>query len=74
MDSVISGGMEPAEVAGKVISAVKSGQFYVLPHDDEFWLDLIRRRTNGIVERRNPTPEPLPGSDAIRAAISQLGL
>jgi NAD(P)-dependent dehydrogenase (short-subunit alcohol dehydrogenase family) len=68
---VIEAGMDPAEVADKVVAAVRSGQFYVLPHDDEGWLELIRRRTAGIVERRNPTPEPLPGSDLIKAAISR---
>jgi NAD(P)-dependent dehydrogenase (short-subunit alcohol dehydrogenase family) len=72
MEHVISSGMDPAEVADKVVAAVKSGQLYVLPHDDKFWLDLITKRTTGIVERRNPTPDPLPGADAIRAAISQL--
>ncbi len=72
VEHVISSGMDPAEVADKVVAAVKSGQLYVLPHDDQFWLDLITKRTTGIIERRNPTPDPLPGSDAIRAAISQL--
>jgi hypothetical protein len=69
---VIDAGMGPDEVADKVVGAVRSGQLYVLPHDDEAWLDRIRMRTAAIVERRNPAPEPLPGWEAIRSAISEL--
>jgi NAD(P)-dependent dehydrogenase (short-subunit alcohol dehydrogenase family) len=72
MERVIESGMDPAEVAERVLAAVRSGQFYVLPHDDEFWLSLIRERTNGIVEGRNPIPGPLPGADSIKAAISRV--
>ena len=72
MQNIIAGGMDPAQVAEKVLMAVRSGQLYVLPHDDKFWLDLIRERMTGIVERRNPTVGPLPGSEAIKAAISGL--
>jgi NAD(P)-dependent dehydrogenase (short-subunit alcohol dehydrogenase family) len=69
MQDIIAHGMDPAEVAEKVLRAVQSGQFYVLPHDDEFWLGLIRKRMTGIVERRNPVPDPLPGWEAIKAAV-----
>ena len=40
--------------------------------NEEFWLALIRKRMTGIVDRRNPTPEPLPGSEAVKAAVSRL--
>jgi NAD(P)-dependent dehydrogenase (short-subunit alcohol dehydrogenase family) len=72
MDRIIAAGMDPAAVAEKVVAAVRSRQFYVLPHDDPDWLDRIMKRTEDIVERRNPAPEGLPGSDLIRAAISRL--
>jgi NAD(P)-dependent dehydrogenase (short-subunit alcohol dehydrogenase family) len=72
MQQVIAGGMDPAKVADRVLVAVRSGQLYVLPHDEEFWLDLIRKRMTGIVDRRNPTAEPLPGSEAVKAAVSRL--
>ncbi len=72
MEHVIASGMEPAAVADKVVAAVRSGQFYVLPHDDEAWLSRIMKRTENIVGRRNPPPEPLPGSDLIKDAISRL--
>ncbi|HTT92421.1 MAG TPA: SDR family NAD(P)-dependent oxidoreductase [Acidimicrobiales bacterium] len=72
MERIIESGLGPAVVAEKVLAAVRSGQFYVLPHDDEFWLGLIRERTDNIVEGRNPTPAPLPGSDLIKAAITGL--
>ena len=70
MQHVIDAGMGPDEVADNVLAAIRSGQFYVLPHDDEAWLDRIRMRTAAIVDRRNPTPEPLPGWEAIKNAIS----
>jgi NAD(P)-dependent dehydrogenase (short-subunit alcohol dehydrogenase family) len=72
MKHVIDSGMGPDEVADKVLVAIRSGQLYVLPHDDEAWLDRIRMRTAAIVDRRNPTPEPLPGWEAIKNAISDL--
>jgi NAD(P)-dependent dehydrogenase (short-subunit alcohol dehydrogenase family) len=71
MQHLIAGAMDPSMVADRVVEAVRSGQLYVLPHDDEFWLDLIRERTTGIVERRNPQPGPLPGSEALRAAVAR---
>jgi NAD(P)-dependent dehydrogenase (short-subunit alcohol dehydrogenase family) len=69
---IIAGGMGPEEVADRVLMAVRANQFYVLTHDDEMWLDLIRKRMTDIVDRRNPSPEPLPGSAAIKAAVSRL--
>jgi NAD(P)-dependent dehydrogenase (short-subunit alcohol dehydrogenase family) len=72
MQHLIAGAMDPALVADRVVEAVRSGQLYVLPHDDEFWLDLIRERTTRIAERRNPEPEPLPGSEALKAAVSRI--
>lgn len=40
--SMIEGGMDPADVASKVLDAIRDGTFYVLPHDTT--LDLARRR------------------------------
>lgn len=59
MKEIIESGMSPEEVAEKVLAAVQSGQLYVLTHDDESWLNRIRERTENIIERRNPVPEPL---------------
>jgi NAD(P)-dependent dehydrogenase (short-subunit alcohol dehydrogenase family) len=73
MQHIIEAGMGPAEVADKVVAAVRSGQLYILPHDDEPWLRRIRDRTENIVERRNPVPEPLPGWGSIKAAVSRPG-
>jgi NAD(P)-dependent dehydrogenase (short-subunit alcohol dehydrogenase family) len=72
MEHIIASGMEPAAVAEKVVAAVRSGQFYVLPHDDQAWLNRIMKRTENIVGRRNPDPEILPGSDLIKDAVSKL--
>lgn len=40
--AMVTGGIEPAEVAAAVVDAVKSNRFYVLPHATT--LDLARRR------------------------------
>ncbi len=68
---VLEAGMDPAAVADKVLDAVRDGAFYVLPHDDEQWLGPVRQRTEDIVERRNPTPRPMPGIEIILAALAE---
>lgn len=51
--AMVTGGMEPAEVAAKVIDAVRTGRFYVLPHDTT--LDLARKRWAAIESGRFST-------------------
>ncbi len=68
---VLEAGMDPAAVADKVLDAVRDGVFYVLPHDDEQWLGPLRQRMEDIVERRNPTPRPMPGIEIIMAALTE---
>ncbi|MCP3984612.1 MAG: SDR family NAD(P)-dependent oxidoreductase [bacterium] len=57
-ESVIAGGMDPAEVGRIVAEAVKERRFYVLPHR---WENMVEARTRNIVEGRDPTLETLPG-------------
>lgn len=66
--SVIESAMAPPAVAAAVVTAVREDRFYVLPHDDDAWLDPIRERMTDIVQRRNPVPRAVPGSDVIIAA------
>jgi len=66
---VLEAGMAPAQVAEKVVRAIHDNVFYVLPHDDEEWIAPIRARMEDILERRNPTLHPIPGTDVIMAAM-----
>jgi NAD(P)-dependent dehydrogenase (short-subunit alcohol dehydrogenase family) len=68
---VLKGGMAPSEVADKVVAAIREQRFYILPHDDEAWLDPIRHRTIDIVEQRNPTPLVVPGTEVILASMAE---
>jgi len=66
---VLEAGMAPAQVADKVVHAIRNNVFYVLPHDDDEWMEPVRQRTTDILERQNPTLRPIPGADVIMAAI-----
>jgi NAD(P)-dependent dehydrogenase (short-subunit alcohol dehydrogenase family) len=47
-------GVPPAEVAEKVLTAIRDEQFYIITHDE--FDDAIRTRMENILERRNPVP------------------
>jgi NAD(P)-dependent dehydrogenase (short-subunit alcohol dehydrogenase family) len=49
----VESGMEPDDVAAKVVDAVRTGTFYVLPHDTT--LDLARGRWASIEANRPPS-------------------
>jgi hypothetical protein len=46
--------LEPAVVADRVFDAIRSQQLYVWTHPE--FKDAVRRRTDRIVEGRNPEP------------------
>ncbi len=48
--------LQPAEVAEKVVAAVRDGVFYILPHGSDVG---IRRRFEAILSRQGPEPLPL---------------
>jgi NAD(P)-dependent dehydrogenase (short-subunit alcohol dehydrogenase family) len=58
--SLIEGGIDPAEVADKVVAAVRAGRVYVLTH--EGWGEMARNRVEGIVAGKNPVVG-LPSTD-----------
>lgn len=70
MRRVLEAGMAPSQVADRVVEAVRSDTFYVLPHDDEGWLAPVRQRMTDILERRNPTPRMVPGVEPLMAALT----
>lgn len=56
---VIAGGIAPAEVADRVVEAIKVDRFYILTHPD--WNRLISERVEHIVNDEPPIPSHLPG-------------
>ena len=70
MRQLIDEGMDPAQVADEVRTAIVTDRFYVLPHHDDAWLAPVRDRMEGILGRRNPTRTPTPGSDLIVKALA----
>ena len=59
LEGVIASGMDPAEVARIVVTAVKEQRFYILPHP---WQSMIEARTQNILEGNDPTGTALPGT------------
>lgn len=55
-ERLMEGGMDPTEVAQMVVDAVRDDRFYIFTHGEEYD-EPLRRRTAGILERRNPTNE-----------------
>jgi NAD(P)-dependent dehydrogenase (short-subunit alcohol dehydrogenase family) len=55
---VIAGGLDPADVAGMVVHAIKTDHFYVLTHPD--WMTFVAARTARIVGGENPVLAALP--------------
>lgn len=54
---LVAGGMDPAQVAGHVVEAIRNGTFYVMT-DREAWAEQVRTRCADILDGRCPT---LPG-------------
>lgn len=55
--ALVLGGIDPAEVGGAVVEAVKSDRFYILTHEGSE--GAVARRMNDILEGRLPTPPDL---------------
>lgn len=66
---VLAQAMDPSEVAAQTIKAVREGRFYVLPHDDDEWLEPLRLRFAQILTQSNPTSPVIPASEVIAAAL-----
>jgi NAD(P)-dependent dehydrogenase (short-subunit alcohol dehydrogenase family) len=56
LQPLIDNGMLPAEVAAKVLAAIRAERFWILPHDDteEFWVSFVNGRAQSLVDRTNP--------------------
>jgi NAD(P)-dependent dehydrogenase (short-subunit alcohol dehydrogenase family) len=53
---LLSNGMDPSDVAAKVLDAIRNDKFWVLTHDDEadVWVDAVNRRLRSLESRENP--------------------
>jgi NAD(P)-dependent dehydrogenase (short-subunit alcohol dehydrogenase family) len=60
-------GMQPAEVADKVMQAIRDNQLYLLTHED--YDERIRDRMESILGRRNPTNFPTPSREPPRGFV-----
>ncbi len=60
VDDLIHGGLDPEDVARRVVEAVTSDTFYVLTHSD--WAGMVAGRTDDMLAGRNPRPS-LPPND-----------
>jgi NAD(P)-dependent dehydrogenase (short-subunit alcohol dehydrogenase family) len=56
LQAMLAQGMSTDEVAGKVLDAIRTEQFWVLTHDDEGdqWVQAVQRRIASLQARTNP--------------------
>lgn len=51
---LLANGMQPDEVAAKVLDAVRNEQFWILTHEGDEWTRAVEGRVNSLVQRTNP--------------------
>ncbi|HEY5250194.1 MAG TPA: SDR family NAD(P)-dependent oxidoreductase, partial [Acidimicrobiales bacterium] len=54
---LVAGGIDPADVAQKVLDAVRTNRFYILTHEDT--PAMVETRLQDIIQGRNPTGAPI---------------
>ncbi len=54
LDGLLKSGMAPAEVASRVVDAIRDERFYILTHPE--MTPMIEHRMDDIVQGRNPSP------------------
>jgi NAD(P)-dependent dehydrogenase (short-subunit alcohol dehydrogenase family) len=55
--NLVAGGIEPADVAQKVLYAVRNSRFYIITHDDSH--AMVETRMRDILDDRNPSAAPI---------------
>jgi NAD(P)-dependent dehydrogenase (short-subunit alcohol dehydrogenase family) len=60
LQPLLDNGMPPAELAEKVLAAIRAEQFWILPHDETepFWTSFVNKRAQALIDRTNPTITP----------------
>ncbi|MFV0317810.1 MAG: SDR family NAD(P)-dependent oxidoreductase [Microthrixaceae bacterium] len=61
VESLIEGGLDPADVAEQVLDAVRGSRPWVLTHPE--WMDMVSSRTERIIAGEPPSVGFLPGVD-----------
>src|SRR3954468_7330620 len=54
LDGLLKSGLQPSDVAGRVLDAIRDERFYILTHPE--MTPMIQQRMEDIVQGRNPTP------------------
>ncbi|MBV8302753.1 MAG: SDR family NAD(P)-dependent oxidoreductase [Acidimicrobiia bacterium] len=54
LETLLKSGLEPSEVANKVLDAIREERFYILTHPE--MTPIVQHRMEDIVEGRNPAP------------------
>jgi NAD(P)-dependent dehydrogenase (short-subunit alcohol dehydrogenase family) len=56
LHTLIDKGMSADEVAAKVLVAIRTEQFWILPHDapGNFWTEFVNERAQSLIDRTNP--------------------
>jgi NAD(P)-dependent dehydrogenase (short-subunit alcohol dehydrogenase family) len=54
LDGLLKSGLQPSEVATKVLDAIREERFYILTHPE--MTPMVQQRMEDIVEGRNPAP------------------
>jgi hypothetical protein len=54
LDGLLKSGLQPSEVASKVLDAIREERFYILTHPE--WAPMIEQRMQDILEGRTPAP------------------
>jgi hypothetical protein len=64
LQAFIDTGMDPDEVAGRVVDAVTEDRFWILTHDDpnDHWMSLVQGRLDSVSGRSNPIFGVAPAS------------
>ena len=58
VEGAIESGLDPREVGGMVVDAIKTRRFYILTHP---WQHMVEHRMQNILESRDPIGMPPPG-------------
>lgn len=58
LHQLVAGGIDPADVADKVVAAVREDRFYILTHDES--VPAVATRMHDIVDGRSPSDAAIP--------------
>jgi hypothetical protein len=54
LDGLLKSGLQPSEVASRVLDAIREERFYILTHPE--MTPMVQQRMEDILQGRNPAP------------------